>query len=164
MKKILFCLLTVVLLLSLAVTAYAAPEEDIPETSQGNVIIITDEADLPEGYEIDFSMEITLNSEEGWSSVLKDLFNNADGDYIYIVSEVNIAEGYNAYYSIDLSNSENGNVVIVRNVKEGNPPIYQLPKTGSEDTVYYTVAVASVFLAIVVYGMFIRQKHSENEV
>lgn len=134
--------------------------------------VVPSESDLPEGYEIDpnFSMKITLNAENGWSYNLKDLLDEADNDeYIYFIVEEDVAEGYSDFYAKNGTNFSKsspavstGNAIIVKNVKEGDPPIYELPESGGIGTAPFTVAGTAILLTAAVYGMILHRKRKKS--
>lgn len=177
MKKLFSCLIIVALLLSFTITARA--DDDAPASEKSPIKIVPSEADLPEGYEIDpdYSFTFTIDAESGWTYKLEDLIGaDGDDDYIYFIVEENVADGYTPEYNQgsagsakrararDSSESENpqGNVVVVKNIKEGDAPVYELPNTGGIGTTLYTVIGAGVLLIAAVYGMFLIYKRKKS--
>ena len=190
-KRIFGCLLIAMLLLSLAIIASAEtvaddetsdealPSEETVETTttsesseaEGSEAsppkIVPCEDALPDGYEVDddFFIEITLNAENGWSYTWDEFFTEAidDDEYIYFVVEENIAQGYTAYYSMGNIELTDGNVIIITNVKGGEPPVYELPKTGGTGTTLYTVAGSAVLLIAAAGAVVIHRKRKKSE-
>lgn len=176
MKKLFSCLIIVALLLSFTITARA--EDTTSGTEKTPIRVVPSEADLPEGYEIDpdYSFTFTIDAESGWSYKLEDLIG-ADGDdeYIYFIVEENVADGYTPEYnqgtgsaggsakrarsrSADGEEHEQGNVVVVKNIKDGDAPVYELPKTGGIGTTVYTVVGAGILLIAAAYGLILFRK------
>ena len=179
MKRLLGLLLIISLLLSLAIAAHAeeaAPEEvpttadaaetepetTAPETeTSSRIIVIASEDELPEGYILDseFSIPVILSVENGWSYNLTELLQAvADDDYIYYIVEKDIPKGYAAIYSLLETDLTDGNIIIIKNVKEGEPPVYELPETGGTGTELYTVVGAALLLTAAAYGVFLHRK------
>lgn len=189
MKKLLSCMLLVALLFSLTITASAESftddenlstvlttdekvENTEPDTTMTlgsetpeQVVVVPDESALPEGYVVDphFSKKITLDAKNGWSYSLKDLLDEADSDeYIYFIVEEDVPEGYTPSYSLNSTDVTNGgNVIIVKNVKKEEPPIYELPESGGIGTTPYTVAGVAILLIAAVYCIILHHKRKK---
>ena len=177
MKKLFSCLLIIALLLSFSITAKA--DDNTSGSDKSPIKVVPSEADLPEGYVIDpdYSFTFTIDAENGWTYKLEDLIgSDGDDEYIYFIVEENVADGYTPEYnqgntgsarrarSRDSSESERsqGNVVVVKNIKEGDGPVYELPKTGGIGTTIYTVVGAGVLLIAAAYGMFLLHKRKKS--
>lgn len=178
MKRFLVCLLATVLLFTFSITVSAVsddPSEDLtatePEATES--VSVPSLENLPEGYEIDpdFSLTVTLDAASGWSYSLKDLLHESadSNEYVYFFVEENVADDYTPYYSTnDMVFSKEspgvstGNVVIVKNLNEGEPPIYELPQTGGIGTVPYTVAGIAILVIAAVYAMVIRYRRKAD--
>lgn len=186
-KRIFGCLLIAALLFSLAIVASAetsADDESLPareeaettdpdtsaegETSR-KIVIVPSVNDLPDGYEVDedFYIEISLTAEDGWivnrtwEEIFKEAVND-DGEYIYFIDEENIPDGYVAQYSLISTEYTDGDIVIIKNVKQGEPPVYELPETGGTGTELYTVVGAALLLAAAAYGVFLHLKRKKD--
>lgn len=151
-----------------AYAAAAASDSDESDDSS-QVVLVPGEGDLPEGYIIDedFYIEIKLTAEGGWTNgctweeILKQAIDDC-GEYIYFVDEQNIPQGYIAAYSMVSTDLTDGNIIIIKNVKQGEPPVYELPETGGTGTTVYTV-IGVAFLAIAaVYGAFLLRKRAKD--
>lgn len=173
MKKLFSCLLIAVMLLSMPIIA-RADDENPGNTGSGSssqIVVVPSEADLPEGYVVDpdYSYTFTIDAESGWSYTLEDLIDPDDSEgYIYFFVEENVAEGYTPEYHSGNANARavpgitSGNVVIVKNVREGEPPVYELPQTGANGTVLYIVAGAAILTIAAVYGMILLRKRKKS--
>lgn len=183
MKKIFGCLLIAALLFSLAIIAGAETAADgdysakplsaeagsESEESLPQIVIVPSKDDLPEGYEIDedFYIHLNLTAENGWfdSRTWEEIFKEAiddGGDYIYFIDEENIPEGYVAYYSMISPELTDGNILIIKNVKQGEPPVYELPETGASGTTYYTLVGSAILLIAAAYGVCLYRKRRNN--
>ena len=180
MKKIFSFLLITALLLSFTITARADDENtgNTGTDSSSQIIVVPSEDDLPEGYEIDpdYSFTFTIDAESGWTYTLEDLIASDDnGDYIYFIVEEDVAKGYTPEYSQNYSGSakrsragtnssegSQGNVVVVKNIKEGDGPTYELPQTGGIGTTIYTVLGTAVLLIAAVYGIILFRRKRKS--
>lgn len=172
MKKIFCCLLVAGLLFSLAIVAGAESAGEVmpSEESSQTVVLVPCEEDLPDGYEVDedFYIEISLTADGGWvgnytwEELLKEAVDDG-GDYIYFVAEDGIPEGYVALYSLVSNDLTDGNIVIIKNVKQGEPPVYELPQTGGSGTTLYTVAGSAILLIAAVSAVLLHRKRKKNE-
>ena len=182
MKRLLVCLLATVLLFTFSITVSAVsdgddPSESLPaeeatestEPEASEPATLPNEADLPDGYEIDpnFSLTVTLDDDNDWRYSLKDLLSDSaeDDEYIYFFIEENVADDYTPYYSTNDSvfsksspGVSSGNVVIVKNLNEGESPVYELPQTGGIGTTPYTAAGIAILLIAAVYGIVIYRR------
>lgn len=155
MKKILSCLLMTALLCALPIVATAETLEDPDTTTPGStpfigVVVVPSEADLPEGYVVDndFHLQFELDSESDWTRNLTELLDQyADEDYIYYFVEQDIPAGYTAYYKMNSSIYTDGNVIIIKNVKEGEPPTYELPETGGNGALILVIGLSILQLS-----------------
>lgn len=191
MKKILICLLALVLLCTMAISVSADDEGESTEPGgTGELTFVPSEEHLPDGYEVDpdFSMTITLDEGNGWSVNLAEILEGAESDeYIYFLAEEEPPTGYTpnyawgvAAYSGNIANgsvgtngisggkasddgSTGGNIIVVTNVKEGEPPIYELPESGGVGAAVYTAVGAAMILSAAVYSMILRRKRKLNE-
>lgn len=165
-----------------APTISADPESDQSDTIT-QVVVVQGASDLPEGYVIDedFFIKLTLKAEDGWSYNIEELLKGLESeDYIYFVVEEDIPEGYDAIYSMsnvvmasgvtfgddivitgDIVLTD-GNVIVIKNVKDGEPPIYELPETGGVGTKHYTIAGVTVLLFAAVYYLVLRHKRKAD--
>lgn len=177
MKKLFSCLLIVALLLSFSFTAKA--DDNNAGSEKSPIKVVPSESDLPEGYEIDpdYSFTFTIDAENDWTYKLEDLIG-ADGDdeYIYFIVEENVADGYTPEYNQGNTGSakrararnapeednSQGNVVIVKNIKEGDGPVYELPKTGGIGTTVYTAVGGGILLIAAAYGMLLLYKRKKS--
>lgn len=150
------------------------PDAEATEPEASKNVDILNEVNLPEGYEIDpnFSLTITLDADNDWTYSLKDLLGEAaeEDEYIYFFVEANVDENYTPYYSTNNSiftkNSPGvsaGNIVVVKNVNEGEPPAYELPQTGGIGTTPYTVAGIAVLMTAAVYGVILYRRRKNIE-
>lgn len=188
MKKLFSFLLVAALLLSLPFSAVAdTPDEENSGNTESNnsskIIVVPSESDLPEGYEVDpdYSYTFTIDAESGWTYTIEDLIDDDDsGEYIYFIVEEDIAEGYTPeYYSKESGENsprisraarsteeeqetQQSNVVVVKNIKEGDSPVYELPATGGIGTVPFTVAGVAILIIAAVYGMILLRKRKKN--
>lgn len=173
MKKLFSCLLIAVMLLSVPIIA-RADDENPGNTGSGSssqIVVVPSEADLPEGYVIDpdYSYTFTIDAESGWTYTLEDLIGaNGDDGYIYFFVEENVAEGYTPeYFSGNpkgraVPGITSGNVIVVRNIRDGDAPTYELPKTGGSGTTVYMVAGTAILLIAAVYGMILLRNRKRN--
>lgn len=171
MKKILSGLLTAILLIALscAVNAENLPDPDTTpdsgsDSSSQIVVIVPGEEDLPDGYVVDedFIMEFEMNSESNWSRNLTEMLEQFAGDdYIYYFIEKEVPKGYKAYYMLDSTVFTDGNVIIIKNIREGEPPVYELPQTGGGGTTVYTVVGSAFLLAAAVYCMILYRRRKK---
>ncbi|MCH5182594.1 MAG: LPXTG cell wall anchor domain-containing protein [Oscillospiraceae bacterium] len=188
MKRIFGCLLIAALLFSLAIMVGAETVTDgdysvnplsaevtdpdpssESEESLPQIVIVPSKEDLPDGYEIDedFYIHLNLTAENGWfdSRTWEEIFKEAiddGGDYIYFIDEENIPAGYVAYYSLVSPELTDGHILIIKNVKQGEPPVYELPETGAAGTTYYTLAGTAILLIAAAYGLFLYRKRRNN--
>lgn len=161
-------------------TSAIPPSEESDTSTPG--WIVPSESDLPEGYVVDedFFIRLTLNAENAWSYNLEDLMEGWSDEYIYFVEETHIPQDYNAIYTIEgviLASGVNigdvytleedlpltdGNIIVITNVKEGEPPIYELPETGGTGRTPYTIAGVAVLLTAAVYLVILRRKQKSR--
>lgn len=135
--------------------------------------VLPNESALPDGYEIDpdFSLTITLNEENGWTYNLKDLIDDLDSDdYIYFIAEGDVPDGYSDHYAKNGSSftkdapaAKSGDKIIIRNVKEGEPPKYELPKSGGSGTMPYTIAGIVILMTAGVYFVILRYRRKSEK-
>lgn len=166
MKRLLGILIIAALLIVLPIAASAETDAD-PVTSS-RVVVVASEDDLPDGYDVDdeFFIRIELKADDNgdWYRNLTQLLSEYAGDeYIYFFVEEEVPEGYTAYYVMDSNEYTTGNVIIVRNVKEGPPPDFQLPETGKSGTMPYVFVSASIFMITAACFIILRTKRKEYE-
>ena len=175
MKKLVICLLIATLLFSFTVITAAADEIDVEPTTatepdDSSVVVMPENGELPEGYELDpdFSMTVTLDADNDWTVVLKDLLDDVagDDDYIYFVVEDDVTRGYTPYYAPNNSTVfsksspgvKAGNLIVVKNLNEDEPPLYELPESGGIGTIPFTFAGTAILVIAAVYGLILYRK------
>lgn len=171
-KRIFCCLLVAGLLFSLAIVAgaEAANDETHSDESSRTITLVPCEDDLPDGYVVDedFYIDISLTADGGWianltwEEILKEAIDDG-GEYIYFLVEEDIPEGYDAAYSLVSTDLTDGSIIVIKNTKQGEPPAYELPKTGGTGTTLYTVAGSAVLLIAAAGAVALHRKRKKSE-
>ena len=186
-KRIFGCLLIAALLFSLAIVASAEtsdndaslpvseetevtePDTSAEDETSNKVVIVPSAADLPDGYEVDeeFYIEIALTADNGWiaNRTWEEIFKEAiddGGEYIYFIDEEDVPPGYIPQYGMIDTELTDGDIIIIKNVKQGEPPVYELPETGGTGTELYTVVGTALLLAAAAYGWFLHCKRKKD--